>query len=423
MNQTLTLAQALIASDTHRFRVICAGRRFGKTILACWEMYAKAMATHDGRIAYIAPTYQQARDIAWSDIKKICEPLTVSVNESRLEITITNKYNSTSQISLRGWESVETMRGQKYDLLIIDEVAMMRNFWMGWNEVLSPTLIDRKGEAMFISTPRGYNHFYDLFNMYLKDTSYKSFHFTTYDNPHIPIEEINREKGTKPENTFAQEYMADFRKTDGLVYKEFSRERHIFTDLPIVQFIETIAGVDFGFNHPAAVSIIRKDYDGNYWMIQEWYKRGQTDAMIAEYVGSKRFNKTYPDPENAGGIQELRNHGVNVREVNKSAGSVKAGINIVRELLLSNRLHIHSSCVNTIQEFETYSYPQRKAGEQYDDENPLKENDDMMDSIRYALMMDTNNSSSIVPKMNIMKPRIYGSSRPNFNKMGNNGMM
>lgn len=61
-----------------------------------------------------------------------------------------------SQIILRGWEAVETLRGQSFDFLVLDEVASMRNFWMGWNEVLSPTLTDRAGDALFISTPKGF---------------------------------------------------------------------------------------------------------------------------------------------------------------------------------------------------------------------------------------------------------------------------
>jgi PBSX family phage terminase large subunit len=410
----LTPAQSAIACDTHRFRVVDAGRRFGKTILAAWEMFAKAVATEDGRVAYIAPTFQQARDIAWADLKRICEPLITSINESRLEITVRNRFGGASLIILRGWEAVETLRGQKFDLLVIDEIAMMRAFWMHWQEVLRPTLTDRKGETLFISTPRGFNHFYDLYNLEATDPDFKSFHFTSYDNPHLPPEEIDKARAELTEDRFAQEYLADFRKTEGLVYKEFSRQRHLFDELPEVGFIETIAGVDFGFTHPAAVPSIRKDYDGNYWVTDEWFKTGQTDAQIAEYVASRRFSKVYPDPENAGGIQELRNHGVNVREVIKGAGSVKNGINIVRELLKADRLHIHRQCVHTIEGFETYSYPPKKHGELYDDENPLKEDDDAMDGLRYPLMMDTN-SVGTAPRIHYASAR--PSSQPNIKKL------
>lgn len=410
----LTEAQKQIALDPHRFRVVNCGRRFGKTTLAVDQMIACA-AFKESRIAYIAPTFQQARDIAWEQLKKSFREAGATINESRLEIRTKNVLGTESIIILRGWESIETLRGQLFDMIVLDEVASMKNFWLSWQEVVRPTLTDRKGEALFISTPKGFNHFYDLFNLENTDNDFKSFHFTSYDNPNIPSEEIDTAHNQLTEDRFAQEYMADFRKTEGLVYKEFDRARHLFDELPQVQFVETIAGCDFGFTHPAAVPTIRKDFDGNYWVTEEWYKTQHTDAQIAEYVASKAFNKVYPDPENAGGIQELKNHGVNVREVIKGSGSVKSGVNMVRELLKANRLHIHRSCVNTIQEFEIYSYPVKRPGSNYEDENPLKENDDMMDSLRYALMMDTTALNSTVPKVHYGQQHTY-SNAININK-------
>lgn len=371
------------------------------------------------RIAYIAPTFQQARDIAWEALKRNLSKSGATFNESRLEIRLPNLAKSESIIILRGWESIENLRGQAFDLIVIDEVASMRNFWEAWQEVVRPTLTDRKGEVLFISTPKGYNHFYDLYNVEnkgmpggngLPDPDFKSFTFTSYDNPNIPPEEIETAKAQLTEDRFAQEYLADFRKREGLVYKEFDRTRHIFDELPDVRFVEEIGGIDFGYNHPAVVHKIKVDFDGNYWHTQEWVKRGKTDVEIAEYAASQGFNKVYPDPENAAGIEELRRHGVNVREVNKGKGSVAGGIQTVRELLKSNRYRIHRSCILTINGFETYSYPAKKPGEAYDDENPEKENDDEMDALRYALMMHTYRGDGTAPKVHIAQPRRYGTS-------------
>lgn len=399
--------------------MVNCGRRFGKTTLAIEEIKACAVY-RTARIAYIAPTFQQARDIAWEQLKKDFARSGATINESRLEIRLTNLKHEESIIMLRGWESIETLRGQSFDLIVIDEVASMRGFFQAWQEVVRPTLTDRKGEVLFISTPKGYNHFYDLFcfdpdqpSAYVgqaKDANFKSFHFTSYDNPNVPAEEIDAARNQLTEDRFAQEYLADFRKTEGLVYKEFDRNHHIFDELPLVQFVETIGGVDFGFNHPSVIQSIKRDYDGIYYLVDEWYKRGKTDVEIAEVVASKKLNKVYPDPENAGGIKELENHGVNVREVNKGPGSVASGIQIVRELLKNNRLFIHRSCINTIQEFETYSYPPRKPGMKYEDENPLKENDDTMDALRYALMMDQYMPAGSVAHSHQAKLPSYGNS-------------
>lgn len=382
----LTQAQAIIAKDNHRFRVVNCGRRFGKTTLSAEEIKGKALSK-PSRIAYIAPTYQQARDIAWELFKGELRPIIKTVNESRLEITTHTQNGGESLIVLKGWESIETLRGQQFDFIVIDEIASMRNFWSNWQEVVRPTLTDNRGHGLFISTPKGFNHFYDLYNLENKDKDYKSFHFTSYDNPHIPKEELDKASEELTEDRFAQEYLADFRKTEGLVYKEFNRERHLYTDTDI-RLTEFIAGIDFGFTNPAAVVHIKRDSDNHYWITEEWYKTKRTEVQIAEYVASCKFNRVYPDPESPSAIQALNDKGVSVVEVIKGKDSIKSGIDRVRELFKQNRLHIHSSCVNLISELETYSYPDKRDMHN-EDENPIKEHDHALDALRYAIMMNS----------------------------------
>lgn len=390
----LTKTQKKVALDFHRFRILCCGRRWGKTTLAIDQMKACA-GQGDKRIAYVAPTYQQARDIAWEQLKRDCHEASESINEARLEIRLVNG----SLIILRGWESIETLRGQQYDLVILDEVAMMRNFVTSWQEVIRPTLTDTRGEGIFISTPKGFNHFYDLFNVEQKDKDYKSFHFTSYDNPHVPSDEIDKAKQELTEDRFAQEYLADFRKMEGLVYKEFNRDRHIFEEEEFSS-VKIFGGVDFGFTNPCAVYTIKKDKDANYWITDEWYKTKQTDIQIADYVSALKWNECYPDPESASGCEELRRKGVNVRDVIKNKDSVRNGINAVRELFKAHRLFIHSSCVNLIWELETYAYPNKKP-DRNEDENPIKDNDHGLDAIRYALSMEKTSKRLTV---NIFRP-------------------
>lgn len=377
----LSKAQSEIASDLHRFRVVNCGRRFGKTTLALDQIKACAVY-REARIAYIAPTFQQARDIAWEQLKKDVSQSGANINETRLEIRLPNTFGTESLIVLRGWESIETLRGQLFDMIVLDEVASMRNFWRSWEEVVRPTLTDRKGEVLFISTPKGFNHFYDLFNLQETDPDFKSFHFTSYDNPHIPSEEIDKAKQQLTEDRFSQEYLADFRKTEGLVYKEFDRQRHVFSE-QVYNPVDRLAGIDWGWTNPASSHLIEKDTDRHYWISQEFYKTGQTTAQIVEHVLSLKPNKVYPDPAEPDRNEEARRAGLNIREVSKD---VEAGINCVQELLKQNRLHVHSSCVNLINEFETYSYPDKKPN-QNEYEAPIKENDHALDEIRYVLYM------------------------------------
>lgn len=379
---TLTPSQSSIAKDTHRFRVVCCGRRFGKTTLAVLEMVAKAVYGDNRTICYIAPTYQQARDIAWQELKKKCGNALFKVNESRLELTITTVNGGTSSIILRGWESIETLRGQKFDFIVVDEIASMRNWHINWQEVIRPTLTDTRGEALFISTPKGFNHFYDLYCLETKDTDYKSFHFTTYDNGYIPYDEIEKAKKELTEDRFAQEYLADFRKTEGLVYKEFNRQKHVYTNRRITP-IEIDVGVDFGYTNPSALLKIVQDSDNNFYVMEEYYKTGKTTPELIDVARSMAANYYFPDPAEPDRIEEMRRAGLNVRDVSKE---IEAGIQTVRELLKADRLFIHASCENLIAEFETYSYPEKKP-DKAEPELPIKENDHALDALRYVLHM------------------------------------
>ena len=383
-------SQNQIATDRHRFRVLRCGRRWGKTTLEAEEIKGKVIYK-PARVAYIANNYGQARDIMWVMLKKQLLGATLETNESRLEIKTATRSGGESYIILRGWESIENLRGQAFDFLALDEVARMRNFWVNWNEVLRPTLTDTKGEAIFSSTPRGFNHFYDLCNQELIDKDFKSFHFTSYDNPFLPVDELEAAKKSLPNDAFIQEYLAEFTKTQGLVYKEFLRERNLYEELPMLKYgkeYQKLGGIDFSYRNPAAVVDIR--FDGEHVFVEdEWYKRERTDAMIADYVKSCKFLAVYPDPESAGAIAELRQRGINVREVRKGKDSIKSGIQTIREMLLRGDLKINKRCVNTIAEFEMYSYKDEET-DRNEPENPIKASDHALDAIRYVV-------SSLIP--------------------------
>lgn len=386
----LTLAQAEIAVDMHRFRVLCCGRRFGKTTLAIDQIKGRA-SIPNSRIVYVAPTIQQARDIAWVQLKNDCKDAAEKIWESpNMQIQLVNG----SLIQLKGWEAIENLRGQAFDLIVLDEVAMYRNFWLQWQEVIRPTLTDTKGEALFISTPKGFNHFYDLYNLQEEDADFKSYHFSSYDNSHLPVEEIDKAKQELSADRFAQEYMADFRKTEGLVYKEFDRDKHVFNELPNdVVIKEKIAGADFGFTNPTAIPDIWIDTTDTWWQVDEYYETGRTDAEVAEYVSAKGYSAMYPDPEAPAAITEMRRRGVPVRDVIKGKDSIMNGIDTVHDRLRAGKYKVKRTCVHTIREFETYSFPDKKP-DHAEAELPIDEFNHMMDAIRYPVMMRARRSAS-----------------------------
>lgn len=380
----LTPKQNEIGACDVRFRVLNAGRRFGKTILAIEEMVGVAVAENDRRVAYVAPTFQQARDICWEQLKRRCEPIIIDANETQLKLTIKTQRGGTSTIFLKSWDAIESLRGQMFHFLVIDEVAMMRNFWIGWQEVLRPALTDTKGGALFISTPKGFNHFYDLYNLETKEKSFKSFHATTLDNPHIDPAEVEEARKQLTEDRFHQEYMADFRKMEGLVYKDFNREIHLYDDLtPRKNIAMVYAGIDFGFTNPTAILKIEHDVDNHFWVSYEWYKREQLMVSVIEQCKQIKANTYYPDPAEPDRIEELNRAGINCHDVSKD---VEAGIASVQTVIKQNRLHIHKDLLHLINEIETYRYEDSRPDKNLP-ERPVKENDHGLDALRYVIHM------------------------------------
>lgn len=390
----LSPAQVQIAEDTHRFRVVVCGRKFGKTTLDSEELIGRAIFKDNQRILYIAPTLGDARTLMWDRLKARLGRAILQENDTRLELTVRTVNGGESKIFLGSWEKVDNYRGDEFDFILFDEVQDYRNFWVGWQEAMRPTLTPRKGEALFTGTAKGFNHLYDLYNKAYEDTDYKSFHFTTYDNPHIPREEIEKAKAELTDDRFAQEYLAEFKKSEGLVFKEFDRQKHLYNE-PVYDFNELLCGVDFGYTNPTA-SLNIKVKNGVYFVDHELYRTGMTDEETADYVSAQRPQKVYPDPAQPQSILVMKRKGLNVRDVVKGKDSIEHGINTIRELFKQNRLFIHSSCINLITELETYSYadksPYRNANE-----NPIDEFNHAIDALRYVVNTHTISKPFIPP--------------------------
>jgi len=333
-------------------------------------------------VMYMAPTLGDARELMWDKLKQRLQPAIVSANDTRLELVVRTVQGGTSHIYLGSWEKVDNYRGLEYDFLLLDEVQDYRNFWTGWEEAMRPTLSPRKGDALFTGTPKGYNHLYDLFNRQYEDPDFASFRYSTYENPFIDRDEIEKARTELGENRFAQEYLADFRKAEGLVFKEFDRTKHLYTE-PVFGYSEVLAGVDFGFTNPTAIMAILVK-DGVYYVDHELYRTGMTDEETADYVAASKFNKVYCDPAQPQSIEVMRRKKVNLRDVVKGKDSIQAGIDTMRELFNQNRLYINAQCTNLINELETYSYPEKRTNHN-SSENPIDEYNHAIDAVRYVV--------------------------------------
>src|ERR1700693_5504962 len=149
--------QWTVFTSDSRFRILVAGRRFGKTYLSLVELCRAAWAP--GRLAwYVGPTYKQAKRVAWRPLKQMTRPYwAFTPNETDLRIELVTG----GTICLRGADHYDSLRGDGLDFLILDEYASIAR--EAWPEVLRPALADKNGRALFIGTPRGYNHFYVLY--------------------------------------------------------------------------------------------------------------------------------------------------------------------------------------------------------------------------------------------------------------------
>ena len=199
-----------------RFKVVAAGRRTGKSRLAAYLLIFYGLQVKAGHVFYVAPTQGQARDIMWQALLEVGHPVIKSSHINNLQITLLNG----ATISLKGADRPETMRGVSLKYLVMDEYADMKP--EVWEQILRPALADQKGGALFIGTPMGRNHFYELYTYagLGDDETYDAWHFTSYDNPILDPAEIDVAKKSMSSYAFRQEFMASFEAMGSDIFKE-----------------------------------------------------------------------------------------------------------------------------------------------------------------------------------------------------------
>ena len=190
--------QQKILDSQSRFRVVMAGRRFGKSELSQIEIIINSLQGRN--VAYITPTYQLARVF----FEQLIKVVPFESNKSELSI----KFPNDGSVEFFTGERLDNLRGRKFHLVVIDEASFIPNLEDGWLNSIRPTLTDYKGRALFISTPKGKNFFYSLC-LKSGEPDWESFKFTTYDNPYIDKTEIDDARLQLPEVVFEQEYMAN----------------------------------------------------------------------------------------------------------------------------------------------------------------------------------------------------------------------
>ena len=205
-----------------RFRVLVAGRRFGKTYLALTELCQAAWGP--GRTAwYVAPTYKQAKGVAWKRLKQLTQPYWATPPR---ETDLTIELAAGGTISLRGADNYDSLRGHGIDFVALDEYASMAR--EVWPEVLRPMLSDRQGRALFIGTPKGYNHLQELFEKAQQQPDWAAFQYTTEQGGRVPAAELAAAAREMDERTYRQEFQATFENLGtGRAYYTFERNSNV----------------------------------------------------------------------------------------------------------------------------------------------------------------------------------------------------
>ncbi|TYO91441.1 phage terminase large subunit [Oceanicella actignis] len=277
--------QRRILDDPVRFKVASCGRRFGKTRLACeWLTLLPGAAIEGSPVAYFAPTYKLLSEV-FGLIERTMAGVAKRVNRQEMRIELVTG----GVVDFWTLEDPDAGRGRRYRRIVIDEAAHARHLRDAWEQAIRPTLTDFRGEAWFISTPKGLNFFHDLFRRgeSAEYPDWTSFHMPTAANPHIAPEEIEEARAQLPELVFRQEYLAEFVTMGaGLVKPEMIRLGAAPRDLPITLGVDLAISTRDGADFTAIVAMTRDPKTGTVYVVEAERFRGEFREIVERIKAS-----------------------------------------------------------------------------------------------------------------------------------------
>jgi len=381
--------QVPVHKNRARFKVVVAGRRWGKSLLAAKEAETMIL-TPQTRGWIVSKTY----DLGEKVFRQIFRDLilkwrfpTVRKSYSPKSGSMYLEFPWESVVEVRSAEHPDSLLGEGLDWLVFDECAKCKATI--WEQYLRPALTDRQGWALFITTPNGYNWVYDLWKRG-NDPEYPewaSFKSPSWVNPRLSLEDIEEARRTMSESAFAQEYGAEFTTSAGQVYKEFDESVHVIPekDLYIDPSWAKFRSIDFGYENPFVCLYIAVDPEDRVLIHDEYYKTHRTMEQHAKFLrdDDTEYEYTTCDPSGVSQRATLYENGI-LTVAPRS--SILYGLELVRQQLRirddgTPGLYVSSKCVETIKEFNLYSYPDSTGGEE-----PVKLNDHCMDALRYFMV-------------------------------------
>ena len=390
-----TPKQAEIDRHPARFKIIRAGRKFGKTTFAI-KKALDWLGKPNSSVWFISPTYRQGKLISWSEFKRIIpqEALGKKPNDTDLVITLKNG----SQLYLMGSDDPDSLRGPAPTGVIFEEAAFHRR--EAWYEVVRPNLMPTKSPAIFIGTPKGFNWFKDLEDeakrsIVMNENKWAIFHFTVYDNPHISRDEIeDAKKDCDTDAVWRQEYMAEYESSVGRVFSVFSDERHVKRIVMPTYAFEAWRAVDWGMRDDTCClwAFVRNNV---LYVYREYLGANLPAPSQAEIIrnlttSKERVSRTAishdaakEDPAMRGltVLWHFRQAGLGT--ISPSSRDKRHSRQMIQELLHENRLVIDAEhCPKLRKQLMAYEWKDTTM-EKPDDEG----NDDAVDALHYLVEM------------------------------------
>lgn len=363
-----TPPQEIVEASKARFKIIKAGRRFGKTLYSLVWLVKRACMIPDVDHWYVAPTYKLAYEVAWRELLKIIpKELIVKIKTREMMIELFNG----AKIFLKSSDNEIGLLGRKLGSLVIDEAAFQKHHI--WPDILRPMLVDLQAPALIISTPkRGW--FTKLFDFAEsgKDPDWEAFHFTIYDNPHINRQEIEKLRLHSSDRTWQEQYMAQETDESGQVYLEFSNSNIYNSMQRFTRYREwpCVVGIDWGFGDDTAVLWLHISPEGYIVAANEHLRSGWSVNRHASIIAMK----------NRGLIIDHGNYVLDRSAFRTAEGSMTIADQFKREGIICQRsvkdinigvdnmkrflrgdgetpwLYISSSLKNTIHGFQDWEY-------------------------------------------------------------------
>ena len=326
---------------TNRWSCIVAHRRAGKTVACVNDLIRAAVRTEkpNARFAYIAPTFVQAKDIAWDYVKRYTAVIPgTAANESELRVDLPNG----ARLRLYGAENYDRLRGGFFDGVVLDEYGDMEP--RAWSEVVRPALSDRQGWAVFIGTPKGRNHFSEIWEQSRSEETWFSLMLKASETGLLPQSELDDAKRAMTPDQFEQEYECSFQAAVvGAYYAREMREvdnSNRITSVPYEPRVPVHTAWDLGMGDSTAIWFVQVvgfeiriiDYLENSGVGLDWYAArlrekpyGYGEHILPHDAEVKELGT------GKSRVEVLRSLGVAPRVLGQQ--KVEDGINAVRSIL------------------------------------------------------------------------------------------